>query len=501
MTDRVSSRHEDDLGGRFLPFSNTRQVDVTVEVATATASLAKTQHTAWMLVNLLARLDGVVRRIGLVCPPGIALAGRIVPLSPRDVDLRTALLLGAQAVDAVPIEPDARLDRTLLVGNSTDCQADLYLHGEGWWGGISEKPIADLQSLHGSSALPFGPYVAACLAAAEVFKAARLRPGAYRSPGAAFYSLWDHRPSGSPAPGGPSVVDLEIDAALAGVGAVGSAALHCLWACPSLAGRLVVADNDSKGVDRTNLNRSVLFGRAAIGALKATAAAQVAGDSGIELQPFDHDIVSLNELPPRVLSAVDTNTARAGLQNRYPARILSASTLDLRAEALRCGPPGVGACLRCHNPPVVLASDADLRMRLRGAASEEVDECARRVEVTSAQAREWIETGRCGIPGERLLAILRYSENEGQFAVGFVSVMAGTMLAAELLKDYMTDPGPLSESVQRAVFQFHNPGANSNRAAAYSRDPTCPMCVPQSVACRLWAQRYAALSPKRSRSG
>jgi hypothetical protein len=500
MTDRVSSRHEDDLGGRFLPFSNTKQVDVTVEVAATTACLAKTQHTAWMLVNLLARLDGVVRRIGLICPPGISLAGRIVPLSSRNVDLRTALLLGAQAVDAVPIEPDLRMDPTLLVGGSNDSQADLHLCGDGWWGGISEKPIADLQSAHGSSALPFGPYVAACLAVAEVFKAARLKPGAYRSPGSAFYSLWDHRTSGSPPIGGPNVADLELNAALAGIGAVGSAALHCLWACPNIAGRLVLADNDSKGVDSTNLNRYVLFGRAAIGAPKATAAAQAAGDSGLELQPFDDDIVFLNELPPRVLSAVDTNTARAGLQNRYPARILSASTFDLRAEALRCGPPGVGACLRCHNPPVAPSSDVDFRVGLRGATSEEVDEYARNASVTSAQAREWIETGRCGVPGERLLSVLRHSDNGGQFAVGFVSVMAGTMLAAELLKDYGTHPGPLSESAQRAVFQFHNPAARSNRAAAYSRDPECSMCAPQSAACQIWAQRYAALLPKRSHS-
>ena len=44
--------------------------------------------------------------------------------------------------------------------------------------------------------------------------------------------------------------------------------------------------------------------------------------------------------PGILVSAVDTNRGREALQNRYPPRILSASTRDLRAEALRAGPPG-----------------------------------------------------------------------------------------------------------------------------------------------------------------
>jgi len=51
-----------------------------------------------------------------------------------------------------------------------------------------------------------------------------------------------------------------------------------------------------------------------------------------------------------LLSAVDTNESRQALQERYVPLAFSASTLNLRAEILRCGPPEIGACLSCFNP-------------------------------------------------------------------------------------------------------------------------------------------------------
>src|SRR5207237_1464379 len=86
--------------------------------------------------------------------------------------------------------------------------------------------------------------------------------------------------------------------------------------------------------------------------------------------------------------------------------------------------------------------------------------------------------------------LLRYGDGEGEFAVGFVSVMAGTMLAAEFVKGQLGYEGPLSEDLQRATFQFFSPLARSNRASAYRRDPGCPMCDPSTIACTRWAERY-----------
>jgi hypothetical protein len=50
------------------------------------------------------------------------------------------------------------------------------------------------------------------------------------------------------------------------------------------------------------------------------------------------------------------------------------------------------------------------------------------------------------------------------FAVGFVSVMAGTMLAAQTFKEALGE-GPLGGVVSRAVMQFVDPLAVTNRRA------------------------------------
>ena len=206
---------------------------------------------------------------------------------------------------------------------------------------------------------------------------------------------------------------------------------------------------------------------------------------------------TFNDFQCAILSAVDQNTSREAIQKRYPARILSASTRDLRVEVLRCGPPGIGACLRCYNPPEKIVPDAEARQRLKNMADNELGALASKAEITVQEAKEWGDTGRCGIPGERLLPFLRIAVGEHPFAVGFVSVMAGTMLAGELVKDYMNCPGPLSESAQRACFQFRSPLARIKCAGTYPRDPNCPMCQADTIACQTWRERYDRLLPKR----
>lgn len=493
MNQRVSSRHEGDLGGQLLPFGDANRVGVTIVVPAETAHLPSVQHTAWMLLNLLARLDGVVHRVGICCPPGVALCGRVVPLAPRNQDLATALAAGGNSIGVVPVNPDARLERTISVGMTRPAgPVDLYALGGGWCGGIDIAPDS-LEQIDLKSALPIGPYLAACLAAGEVFKGARVRPDTCIFPRSAYYSAWDHLASSSPLPGGCSGVEIGLDATLVGVGAVGSSAMHTLWACTGVSGDTAVVDNDPKGLEASNLNRYALFGQESVGRAKATEAARIASDAEMRWIPHDSAIESFRLTSSRVASAVDRNSARAAIQFQYPARVFSASTLDLRAELLRCGPPGVGACLRCFNEPEKIAPDAELRERLKAAPETELLHLAASVGLTLNEAKEWVETGRCGLAGERLLGLMRGETGGGTFAVGFVSVMAGTLLAAELIKDQLGVAAPLSESQQRATFQFFSPLARSNRASSYLRDPRCPMCGLETPACRIWSERYRSV--------
>jgi hypothetical protein len=408
-----------------------------------------------MLLNILSRFDGVVDRLSLCCPSEVALAARVVPLAHRDLDLRSALLAGVHAIGIVPATQGTRLDRVLVVGgDQSDAQlGDLYVVGNGWCGGVSVDPVR-VSDFGAESTLPFGPYVAACIAGGEVFKAARMRSGEHTTPPSSFYSVWDHKNSPRPILSGPVDLRLTLDAALAGAGAVGCSAMHALWACPTIDGRVVVADNDAHGLEETNLNRYALFGMAAVGKPKATEASRIVSDSPIAWVAADKGFEDLEIIPPRVMSAVDRNRSRVSIQNRYPARILSGSTLDIRAEILRCGPPGIGACLRCYNEPEKIAPDEQLRASLQGASDEQIRGIAHFAGVSLDDAKVWIKTGKCGLAGERLLPHLRAESGPAAFAISFVSVMAGTMLAAELLKDHQAGSETLSDFAPRALFQF-----------------------------------------------
>jgi molybdopterin/thiamine biosynthesis adenylyltransferase len=497
MSDAVSSRHQGDLGGLLLPFGETNRISVTIAVAPESASLASSQHTAWMLVNILARAEGYVERLSIQCREGIDLCGRVVPLAERHHDLRGALISGGAAIGVLPVEADAQFEHTIVVGANKAWQlASTYAYSSGWCGGISDLPIPR-EVLGAPSVLPFGPYVAACIAAGEVFKAARMLPDQFVAPRSIFYSLWTHKAEPAPTILGPEGFSVILDGALAGVGAVGCSLIHAIWACPDITGRLILADNDAKGLDVTNLNRYALFGIGALGKPKASTAAEIARDSPVSWDPKDEGIETVTTPIQRIISAVDKNRSRQGIQGRYPARILSGSTLNLRAEVLRCGPPGVGACLRCFNPPERLEPDEEARRRLLKAPEEELAQLAESADITLLEAKEWLTTGQCGLAGERLLPYLRRSEGESTFAVAFVSVMAGTMLASELIKDHLGADQPLSGKAQRAVFQFESPLARTNRASAYARDPRCPMCHPATLASQAWSTRYEGLAPKR----
>lgn len=79
--------------------------------------------------------------------------------------------------------------------------------------------------------------------------------------------------------------------------------------------------------------------------------------------------------------------------------------------------------------------------------------------------------------GERVLPALRATDRDQRalFAVPFVSVLAGAMLAAETVKE-LAHWSPLSASVPRAVFLFLKPLAKSNGASSYGRQRDCPQC-------------------------
>ncbi len=203
----------------------------------------------------------------------------------------------------------------------------------------------------------------------------------------------------------------------------------------------------------------------------------------------------MSNLSGRVLSAVDTNRAREGIQFRYPARIISASTLDLRAEVLNCGPPGKGACLRCYNPPEYLASDEELVALLKKVTEEQFAQFCKDANVSVQNGKAWVATPKCGQEGERLLSVLRERDAApGVFAVGFTSVFAGTLLASEFIKDYVGASVALNGTQNRAVVQFFDILSPANGPSFIACEQDCPACNPHRPGLPIWRRRFAALN-------
>lgn len=487
----AADRHSGTLDGKLDDFG-ARSAVVAVVIDSATATSHAVQHTAWMLINLLARLDGVVNTV-MVTGGNVGLLPHVVPLAADADTLHDALLEAARSIGVVPVctFDGTSADYELHIGPGPAANG-WRVYGEGYCGAISQGAIASISG----SRLPFGPYVAACLAAGEVFRAVRMRRDLYDPITALSFSSWAY----SVGPGelhdiGPDLDDLVLDFGLAGVGAVGCAFLHALWACPQFGGEAVIADSDPDGVDDTNLNRCVIFDRRHVGMPKATTAATVLTDARITWQPVDEPYAraAVPRTPAMMISAVDTNTSRAQLQQGFwPARLLAASTKDLRAEVLRCGRPGEGRCLSCFNPPAVDLPDDVRREQLRSLSPEALEAFAAEIGHPVLLVRRWAEEGGCSTVGDAALARMR--EDDGtptMFAVGFVSVMAGTLLAVEVIKEHAGRQSPLDDDRQNAKFQFEHPAVERNgRATAVQRDPNCTTCAPEGAGAHVWAKRW-----------
>ena len=477
----------------MAPLDSTAAISVCVCVGAPYAHLPAVQHTTWMLVNLLARLERVVSDVVLDLPRGIPLHGRVIPFAKAGDDLLTALERGIDAIGVIPRCLGREADFAFAVGPGGSVANGLRVVGDGWTGGVSCRAVGHLPR----SVLPIGPYIAACIGVGEVFCRVRVKKGIRADVEEAFFSAWSlSLCEGFKSNGPVTIPSVSLDAGLAGIGAVANAWLHTMWSTPTVSGRVCAADNDRSGIEQSNLNRYSLFGSDSVGRHKACEARRMLASAAFLLEAREgaYESIAFDSKPLMLISAVDRNTARQALQwSQLAPRILSASTRDLRAEILRCGPPGTGACLRCYNEPETVFSDNELRARLREGGGARIATIAQELGMAEDDVRNWAQLARCGETGERITRHLRKeAESDAPFAVGFVSVLAGTLLAAETCKESMQIRMPLNDSTQRAVFQFLRPLAESNRPSFLATDPECPFCrsPANSDERRIWRQRY-----------
>lgn len=237
---------------------------------------------------------------------------------------------------------------------------------------------------------------------------------------------------------------------LVGAGAIGNG---FLWAGRYLnfSGRLEIVDDDS--VSSGNLNRQIWFeqgdiGRAKVDQLKARAQPLF---PNLEIVPRYGRLQDLPERTDgpwlrRLIVAVDSRRARRELQNEFPGEVFDASTTDIREVVLHYHrQPTKHACLSCIYEPdnEEYTREQHIAEHL-GVTIEEVRteriSCAAALAIVSrfpkARASE--------IEGMAYDSFFKRLCAEGQLGViadkrtiapfAFVSVLAGTLLALEVVR-------------------------------------------------------------------
>jgi molybdopterin/thiamine biosynthesis adenylyltransferase len=432
-----------------------------------------------MLLNLLARQSVEIREIELLMPRNIEPCKGISPMIPSGDDLRLSLLEGVSAVNSPVIlrvatpHSNNRTEVFVRLGPGEMGNGDMVLAttASGWSGCVSRKEVDRLDDTNN----PIGAYVAASLCAGEIFKFVR---GMLPSAGDFAHNLWLDAYSLRVGEATPIVQALPERLALpptilAGVGAVANSFLHVLYALDTINGKLTLIDGDPEGITESNLNRCVLFGLRDLGKMKASTAAQLFADTQLKVVPVDTHwqswmVSRMGEaIEEIVISAVDKNSGRHAIQDALPRLILGASTNEMRAQVNLYDVVNGGACLKCRNSVEKQISDQAIIDHLLLLSQGELQEEAQRRGVDVDDLNTFLANPvlNCAtLTGSTLREFAR-DDGVAEWSVGFVSLLAGVLLAAEYLKLTLRPAGTTLDAQRNAFrFQFWRPADRSTNS-------------------------------------
>lgn len=292
---------------------------------------------------------------------------------------------------------------------------------------------------------------------------------------------------------------------LAGAGAIGNG---FLWAARhlDLRGELIIADDDT--VSSGNLNRQIWFSADDIGKSKAERLALHAQPSftNLKLIPQKQRLQDLPERSngpwlKRLLVAVDSRRARRKLQNEFPGEVFDASTTDIREVVIHYHKQlTANACLSCIYEPdeQELTREAHIAEHL-GVSVDEVRKeriCPEAARVISSKFQQLDERGIVCVAYDTLFKQLCGAQElqslEGRRVVApfaFVSVLAGTLLAVELVRQLGERHAQSRDNYWR-VSPWHPP--LSRRRISRPRESGCEFCGDRLLAGvnrQLWGAR------------
>lgn len=447
------------------------------------------QATMSLLVDLLARQFDVIDEVWLDVPAAPAFLDVFPRTKPNPgTSLDAALLrqgrdVGGPEISTVPWA--AAVPMILVsVGAPSEAQASLITltcYGVGTAAGCSSDGTVPTMGVE--SRLPFGPHLAACLAADRVFRALHgvdVR-GTFEIDLATYQA-----PEWSSAGSVDTPTDLPF-AYLVGLGAVGAAVLYTLAVAPSIRSRFVGLDFDES--DTTSRNRLLSMGYDEIAKSKAGLAERMVEGTSVDFwsnsMRWEEYQTSLHRSTPRelrarepfsydwILSAVDKNIARRNLANMMPRHVLAGSTDGLVAQATYYSMIGPCECLACNHPVPSLDLDklkTELGSLSAAQRSERLTAMGASV-IERAAVEDYLRDPSCGRAGEAVLRRLGLADGT-DWAVGFVSVAAGIMLAARF---WLAASGA-SDSAFEAEARVFFCGSGSAATSAAVRKEACELC-------------------------
>lgn len=450
------------------------------------------QLFASCLVNLLCRQAGVVGGIDVVAtrtPLLVRLPSSTAPATFPDclIDL-ARWAVGDSA--AVSINSDAFDDDHVILLGDAVCEQRrtpmLSVVGDGWCAWVGD-PHAAPKNVKPRFDNPLGPFLAAALAAGEIFKRSRgiLRDRYLNADG---FSLWsgESDPQWASLTQGPELSGQVLPPVhVVGAGAVGNAIAYIVANAGLADAYLIVMDDDT--YDGTNLNRCLVAGHLDVGHLKVEAIARLLNNDGTDCFPFPKTIREYIADPRKglrpdaareadelefgiVLSCVDKGTSRQDVQGLHPRLLLGASTLDLRARSNVYGLWTGSACLGCFN-----AKERDgEKLRVLEQEVRSLPEEGRRAfllkhGLDADAIEQYLADPKCGSVGETVLR--EFATRPPQdFSVGFVSLGAGLLLASALFRHVLFKGEP--NRAEMTNLNFLNGGFIDSGLGA---DPNCEL--------------------------
>lgn len=239
--------------------------------------------------------------------------------------------------------------------------------------------------------------------------------------------------------------------------------------------RITVVDHDTVDAERTNLNRCVLsYDKHANVAKTAAVTESLHGlPVSIRLVPGTWQDFVLNKtrasIPAHepelervhkyriVLSCVDKNVARHAVQRSWPEHLYGGSTNSFTAKVETYDMSSEGECLMCFNPQENIELIEVAAKRFAALPLEDQHKVASSLGLDAEGMRTYAKQPKCGSPAEADLLKFSAGSQQPDASVGFVSVAAGVLLVATVLRDQIKEA--IQSPEHRINYSFLRPKA------------------------------------------